>query len=285
MGLAAAIGVGAVASVAGGVISSSGAKSAANASAAASDRASQVQQQIYGENKQLMQPFVNTGTAAMGNINALLGISPTQPAAAPTQPGATGMTGGLGVLGGLGGMIAPRPATTPTTGTVNTAQPTQPTAQQAFDTYRNSTGYQFRVGQGMDAINSGYAGAGTLQSGAAMRAISDYGQGMASQEFGNYMNALGNQQALGFSGASAVAGVGQNYANNLGSIYQQNGANQANAALAGANAMGNSFNNIGNLAGSVLGRNSMMGAGGGYLPAAGGIVGNGTNMTGAIQGF
>ncbi len=255
MGLAAAIGVGAVASVAGGVIASGGAKSAANASAAASDRASQVQQQIYGENKQLIQPFVNTGTAAMGNINALLGITPTQ---APTQTGTTASP----VVGNhsLGTLFnAPQPgqqnaATTPTSGTINTAQPTQPTAQQAFDTYRNSTGYQFRVGEGMNAINSGYAGAGTLQSGAAMRAINDYGQGMASQEFGNYLNALGNQQGLGLSGASALAGVGQNYANSLGNIYQQNGANQANAALAGANAMGGAINNIGTMTGTILGR-------------------------------
>ncbi len=257
MGLAAAIGVGAVGSIVGGVVASGGAKSAANASAAASDRASQVQQQIYGENKQLLQPFVNTGTAAMGNINALLGITPTQPAtqtAAPRPggmlPGNHGMAGA--VLGGMqnaGGFTPQTAAPAP-----QTAQPTQPSAQQAFDTYRNSTGYQFRLNEGLDAVNSGYAGSGTLQSGAAMRAINDYGQGMASQEFGNYMGALGNQQALGFSGASAVAGVGQNYANQLGSIHQQAGANQANAALAGANAMTGAFNNIGTMTGSILGR-------------------------------
>jgi hypothetical protein len=107
-------------------------------------------------------------------------------------------------------------------------------ANQAFDQYRGSTGYDFRLNQGLDAVNSGYAGAGTIKSGAAMKGISDYGQGMASQEFGNYLNALGNQQALGLSGASALAGVGQNYANSIGNINSNKADAIGNAALAGA---------------------------------------------------
>lgn len=129
-------------------------------------------------------------------------------------------------------------------------------ADNAFNIFKNSTGYKFRVDQGMDALNSGYAGRGLIQSGAAMRAANDYGQGMASQEYGNWLNSLGNQQSLGFSAASAQAGVGQGFANSLGNIYQQNGANQANAALVKgqnnamfANTVGTS---IGNIAGSVF---------------------------------
>ncbi len=39
--------------------------------------------------------------------------------------------------------------------------------QGAFDNYRNLTGYQFRLGQGMDALNTKLAASGTLNSGAA----------------------------------------------------------------------------------------------------------------------
>lgn len=125
-------------------------------------------------------------------------------------------------------------------------------AQAGLDLFKNATGYNFRVNEGMNALNSGYAGAGTIKSGAAMKAAVDYGQGMASQEFGNYLNALGNQQGLGFSAASAQAGVGQSYANSLGNIYMQNGANQANASLAKASALGNGLAGVANIAGSVL---------------------------------
>ncbi len=237
-----------------------GAGAAADASVESTRLATQTQKEIYGQNKQTLQPFINTGTAAMGNINALLGITPTQPTQSPAQtprpggmlPGNHGMAGA--VLGGMQNAGVFRPPTAgaaPAPGA--TPAPTQPTAQQAFDTYRNSTGYQFRVNEGMDAVNSGYAGAGTLQSGAAMQAINDYGQGMASQEFGNYMNSLGNQQALGMSGASALAGVGQNYANSLGNIQMQNGENLANAALVKGQNKANMWGGIANSLGGMLG--------------------------------
>lgn len=104
-------------------------------------------------------------------------------------------------------------------------------ASDAFDVFRNSTGYQFRVNEGMDALNSGFAGAGLLRSGAALKALDDYRQGMASQEFGNYMGYLSNQQGVGLGGASALAGVGQNYTNTVTANNNNAGSAVANAAL------------------------------------------------------
>lgn len=254
-------------------IGSNATKSAAATSAAATDQAAQVQKDIYNQNAATLSPYAQAGLPATAQINALLGLSPSQPAqsyqqqsyqAQPTpqanammpandgyQPypgyiygGRGGMTEDLSYLspnamgdmssngGGWGGAMGGQTyAQQPMQGqTVNTA-PTQQTAQSAFDTYRNSTGYQFRLGQGFNALNSGWAGNGMLKSGAAAKGAINYGQGMASQEFGNYLNALGNQQALGLSAAQATAGVGSSYANNLGNLYVQNGQNQANMAL------------------------------------------------------
>jgi hypothetical protein len=134
-------------------------------------------------------------------------------------------------------------------------QPTQNAAQAAsgaFDNFRNSTGYQFRLGEGMNALNSGYAGAGTLQSGAAMKAATEYGQNYASGEFGNYMGYLGNQQGTGLSGASALAGVGQNYANSITANNNQLASTLGNAALVKGN--NNPFAaGLGSLGGGILG--------------------------------
>jgi len=294
MGLAAAIGVGAVASVAGGVIASGGAKSAANTSAAAADKSAAVQQDIFNQNKQTLSPYVQAGLPATGMINNALGLGANDPASinysafvdanpealaafnAQQSSGAGqysplagwGRNSLLGQLNAMGsGNAGPAGAldkaafgkqwaaqnnsdlsayTTP-------GQTAADKAQGAFDTFRNSTGYNFRVNQGMNALNSGYAGAGTIKSGAAIKAATDYGQGMASQEFGNWLNALGSQQGVGLNAAGAQAGVSSNYANALGNIYQQNGANQANAALAGANAMGSGIGNITNLIGLGMG--------------------------------
>lgn len=118
--------------------------------------------------------------------------------------------------------------------------------QSAFDTFRNSTGYQFRLGEGMNAVNSGWAGKGLLQSGAALKSLNNYGQGLASAEFGNWMGQLSNQQSLGSSAAAAQAGVSQANGQNLASIYMNQGNNLADAAIAkSGSAAGNALSLIG----------------------------------------
>lgn len=215
----------------------------------------EMQKDIFNQNKATLSPFVNTGTQATGAINALLGLTPTsQPApATPTTPATTPATGTTprpffsgGFADGVryimdkrDGKLAPTataaPATTPTT-----PAPTYMTPQQAFDNYKNSTGYQFRYNEGMNALNSGYAGAGTIKSGAAMRAATEYGQGIASQEFNNYLNLLSGQQGVGLTAAGAQAGVATNYANNAGAINAQS----ANAISQGAIAKANNTNDM-----------------------------------------
>ena len=221
--------------------------------------------QIYGENKQTLSPFVNTGTAASGAINALLGLTPTnQPQqAAPQQQAATpysfnpitDQTGFAGIRDKFAQIMAGRAGLNGQQQT--TAQPAQQasylTPQQAFQNYQNSTGYQFRYNQGMNALNSGYAGAGLIKSGAAMKASQDYGQGIASQEFNNYLNALGNQQGVGLSAAGAQAGVSTNYANSIAGTNNNTANAIGQAAVAKANnsnaLMGGILKSIGSIAG------------------------------------
>lgn len=288
MGIAAAIGVGAVASIGGSMISSGAAKSASRDAAAASERSAelsaQVQRENYANNQANLSPFMQTGNAAMGQINALLGIPGASggTAANPghtdwqqyisSQPDVTAdyklhqdMTPdeyGAWHYAQDGSRRDLTPYTVGATAAIPAADATA-AANSAFQNYQNSTGYQFRVGQGMNAVNSGYAGKGTLQSGAALKAINDYGQGMATAEFGNYLNALGNQQSLGMQGASALAGVGSNYANSMGNIYTANGNNQANSALARGQAGAQVGNTIAGLGGQALGygMNSLMSGG------------------------
>lgn len=151
--------------------------------------------------------------------------------------------------------VAPTPAPTPIdpatpapTGTP--ALTAQQQAQAAFDTYKSSTGYEFRVAQGNKALNSGWAGSGSLKSGAAGKAFMDYGQNIASGEFSNYMGLLANQQGVGLSGASALAGVGQNYVNNVSANNNSAGTAAANAILANGanNPFGNALSTLGGAA-------------------------------------
>jgi hypothetical protein len=256
---------------------------------------------IYGQNKQTLSPFVNRGNVAGDQINALLGLGGSQqmggPAAMP-QPNAMSQFGGYSPAGygditgnfrgasmapyadagmpyGIGdgfistgtmdgGMIN---ATGNTMGQMptQTGQTATQAQNAAFDNFRNSTGYQFRLGEGLDAVGSAYAGIGGLQSGAAMRGITDYGQNFASNEFGNYINALGNQQAVGAGGASALAGVGQNFAGTVIGANNFNAQNQMAAQLGRQNGFANGLGNFGgvlqDITGTVLG--GMFGGGAG----------------------
>lgn len=193
--------VGGVASGVGAILGSKSqnkaAQAAADTSLAVAEKNNALAREIYGKNEGYLTPFMQTGTGAGSQINALLGLG----------------------------------------GAAN--------AGQAFNLFKNSTGYKFRLGEGMDAINSGYAGAGTLQSGAAMKAINRYGQDYASNEFGNYMSYLGNQQGVGLGAGSALAGVGQNYVNTISQNNNNAGTAVANAQLSRTNPLANAMGTIG----------------------------------------
>lgn len=82
-------------------------------------------------------------------------------------------------------------------------------AQAGLNNYLNSSGYNFQLGQGTQAINNSAAAKGLLNSGATMKALSDYGQNTASTYFNNYLNQLGALTTAGNSAAGTISGAGQ----------------------------------------------------------------------------
>lgn len=222
------------ASIVGSFIGSSSNRKAANKAAQQSQQATDQSIALQRESRdmalQRLDPYNNRGNVAGNQINALLGLGGTTAQPTAVQPNALSQFSaaqryGLGDTPGLGlNTVAAGGAAAPTVSP-------QQAAQSAFDQFRNSTNYQFRLGEGLDAVNSGFAGNGVLQSGAALRGINDYAQNMASSELGNYLALLSQQQGVGAGAASAAAGVGQNFANNAANLIVNNGNNQANAAI------------------------------------------------------
>lgn len=286
--------------VIGGAIAAAGAVGAAAIGSSAAGKATKSNQQAADtaanetraareQAYQTLSPYVNVGRPAAQTINALLGLDDGSsnyeqylPQRASVDQAANSPAQGFKGLFGFDAGQTAGPTIIPPTYTPDeiaaakqaAAAANRQQADQAFNRFRTSTGYDWRLQQGMNALNSGYAGAGTLKSGAAIKGAVDYGQGMASQEFGNYLNALGNQQSLGMQAGAASAGVGTNAANTLGSIYLQNGSNQANAALVKASAVGQGLNSLANIGGSILGQSQGYG-GGGINPSALWNVNNG----------
>lgn len=107
-----------------------------------------------------------------------------------------------------------------------------------FDAYKRSSAYDDRLGTGLDAVRGGYSGAGTLQSGAALKSLMEYGQEFASNERVNYtnslmprLNALEGIRNLGFNAAGAQTGVATNFAQTTAAQNQNAADTVANAAL------------------------------------------------------
>jgi hypothetical protein len=76
-------------------------------------------------------------------------------------------------------------------------------AQQAFQV---SPGYDFQMGQGLQALDRSASAKGFLGSGNAATAATQYGQGLANQEYGNWLQRLGTLQGEGLQAAQGQTG-------------------------------------------------------------------------------
>lgn len=96
--------------------------------------------------------------------------------------------------------------------------------------------YQFRLNEGLDAVQSGAAAQGGLLSGATLKALQGYGQDMASQEYQNAYNRFNADQTNRYNRLSNIVGLGQNAAAQQGNTGMQTAQAVANNTMSGANA-------------------------------------------------
>lgn len=260
-------------SVIGGIIGGNkqkkAAKKAAQVTQDVADKNNALALNIYSKNEGYLAPYAQMGNQASGAIMELLGFAPPaqqppQNALAPQagtqyggQYGPALLDGGQNYL--PNGYYYGQQQTAPTTPATPTAP--QPSAMSAFDRYRASDGYQFRQNEGMNALASNFRGRGISQSGAADKALLRYGQDYGSNEFGKYLGYLSNQQGVGLSGASALAGVGQNYVNNVTANNNNAGNSLSNSLLARGNITANQWGQVGGFADDLV--SSFFGGGGG----------------------
>jgi len=125
----------------------------------------------------------------------------------------------------------------------------QPTGTPVdYSQFTNSPDYQFAQQQGNLAVNRTLAAQGQTQSGGAMKAISDYNQGLASQQFGNYYNRLLSLSQMGNNAAIGVNNAGSQMASTIGGTQQALGQAQASGTVGATNAIIGASNSLpGNL--------------------------------------
>lgn len=124
--------------------------------------------------------------------------------------------------------------------------------------------YQFRLNEGLDAVQSGAAAQGGLLSGATLKALQGYGQDMASQEYQNAYNRFNADQTNRYNRLSNIVGLGQNAAAQQGNAGMQTAQAVANNTMSGANAQAAgqiaAGNRTANNFGSVLGAATSIGS-------------------------
>jgi hypothetical protein len=162
--------------------------------------------------------------------------------------------------------------------------------------YKESPGAKFQLQQGLEAAQQGAEAGGTLGSGAQQKALTRFGEGVASQDEGKYLgdvlgltqerlggleSEIGTGLSAGGQQANLAANMGQNMANLLGQTGQIEAAGDVARGEGGedivqilTNALGNraaaggtSSPDFGNILNSMQAfRNQPISIGSGYQP-------------------
>jgi len=81
--------------------------------------------------------------------------------------------------------------------------------QTAFNNAKNSSGYNFNLQQGTDAITGNAATNGLLNSGSTLKAVSNYGQNTANNFLQQYIQNQSGLAGLGIQANNSINGAGQ----------------------------------------------------------------------------
>lgn len=187
--------------LAAGAISAYGSNQAAKTQAGADNAATASQNARFGQITANSQPFMNAGYGATNTLSQLMGTSGT--------PGSTvAGTGGL-----QNGYLT------------STFNPTQADLN-------NYPGYQFALQQGGQATrNADTPGVGAL-SGAALKDLTNFNVGTASQYYNQDFNQFQTQQNNIYNRLSGIAGLGQSAAAGVGNSGTQLGQSAAQSTAA-----------------------------------------------------
>lgn len=121
-------------------------------------------------------------------------------------------------------------------------------------------GYQFRLQEGQKAMDRSAAARGNLLSGGQAKALTQYNQGMASQEYGNAFNRAMQQHSVEsarkgdqFNRLATMAGVGQTASQQMQAAGNVYGQQVGQGTLNMGNALANNALNKGNIQANLMG--------------------------------
>lgn len=203
----AAITTGVVVAAGGAAIAKRSADKATRAQTNASRESIAAQQSSEERALALQRPFFNAGYAANAALLDLTGIDRSK-----LGPGEGEPAGGPGDLSAYGKY-----------------------------NFQADPGYQFRMDEGIKALDRSAAARGVLNSGGQGRRLVRYGQDYASNEYQNVYNRIAQIAGFGRGASSESAGVIVNTGQSVGNTLVNAGEARASGFLAGGNAISNAL--------------------------------------------
>lgn len=183
------------------------AKDAANTQAAAARDANNTQLTMYDTTRQDQAPWRGAGGNAVNALDQFYGLPSVNADGTPNTNGTTSTPDYNKILSNL-------------------------------------PGYQFQQQQGNQAVQRNLAATGLLQSGAAGKALQQYGQGVASNYATQYVNGLQSLAGLGQSSVANTGAIGANTANQIGANQIYAGNAQASGYVGQANAINSGLSGL-----------------------------------------
>lgn len=258
-----AAGIGAAGAIGAASMSSSAAGKAADAQAAASREATQFQRDALQQQRVDSAPWMFAGQSALYSLMDNMGLSrPVSPTFYDPNSGpiGSGYAGGNNLSGAVSTLNPLNSLAQILGGGQQQAAPQGPQEMTRGLGFTQTPGYQFQVQQANDAVQNRLAALGLAGSGDAMKALATTTNGLASQEYGNYLNRLAAMAGMGQTATGQSNAATQNAANNLSNIAIGAGNNRASSILGQSQAWGNAFGQITSPTGPVM--NALSGIGG-----------------------
>ena len=270
--LATVAGIGAAGSIGGALIGSHSAGQAAKTQADAATQAAQLQadaskqaldfqKQQYADSQANFAPWLQSGTSALSNLNYLLGNGNANSPAMQqmVSPG----------IGNPGSLLTPYGQTF--------------TAPTELDE-QNDPGYMARLKLGTDTLQHSAAARGSVLTGGTAKALDQYAQDYASNEYNNVYNralqgfqtnynVYNQNQANQYNKLAALSGLGQTTAGQLATSGQNAANGVTSNLLSSAQQQGQDIQNAGAATAS-----GYVGSGNAWSGALGGIGGNLSNL-------
>jgi hypothetical protein len=115
--------------------------------------------------------------------------------------------------------------------------------QPGYD-YTASPGYQYRLDEGLRAVQNSAAAKGILQSGGTLKGIDREAQGLAAQDYNDQFNRMMSIASGGQQAATSTGQFGMETGRSIADLLTQAGNAKASGYIGSANAISQGIGNV-----------------------------------------